>query len=102
MGELIRRMPWPGPEARDSVALLDREWLVTNGLGGYACGTISGAATRRYHGLLVAAHPAPLGRLMMLNHLTEQFRFANWTAVHVGGAERPGGTVDVSGADVLD
>ena len=41
--------------------LLDREWLVTNGLGGYASGTVSGAITRRYHGLLIAALPAPLG-----------------------------------------
>ena len=40
--------------------LLDREWLVTNGLGGYASGTVSGAVTRRYHGLLIAALPAPL------------------------------------------
>jgi predicted glycogen debranching enzyme len=49
---------------------LDDEWLVTNGLGGYASGTISGACTRRYHGVLIAALPVPLGRLMMLNHLS--------------------------------
>ncbi len=52
-------------------ALLEREWLVTNGLGGYASGTIGGAATRRFHGKLIAALPAPLGRMMMLNHLEE-------------------------------
>src|ERR1041385_5543050 len=52
-------------------ALLKREWLVTNGLGGYASGTISGACTRRFHGLLIAAMPAPLGRVMMLNHFEE-------------------------------
>ncbi len=46
-----------------------REWLVTNGLGGYASGTIGGTATRRFHGILIAAMPAPLGRTMMLNHL---------------------------------
>jgi predicted glycogen debranching enzyme len=85
----------------DLAGLLDREWLVTNGLGGYACGTISGAATRRYHGLLIAAHPAPLGRVMMLNHLTEQFRFPNWSTVVVGEAERAGGEGDVRGADIL-
>ena len=39
-----------------------REWLVTNGLGGYASGTVAGVVTRRYHGLLVASLPAPLGR----------------------------------------
>jgi predicted glycogen debranching enzyme len=48
----------------------DDEWLVTNGLGGYASGTVSGAVTRRYHGLLVAALPVPIGRLMMFNHLS--------------------------------
>ncbi len=56
----------PGPRPQP----LGDEWLVTNGLGGYASGTISGACTRRYHGLLIAALPIPLGRLMMLNHLS--------------------------------
>src|SRR5262245_13557080 len=46
------------------------EWLVTNGLGGYASGTMTGRATRRFHGYLVAALPAPRGRTMMLNHLS--------------------------------
>ncbi len=55
--------------------LLAREWLVTNGLGGYASGTVSGACTRRYHGLLIAALPAPLGRTVMFNHLAEEVRF---------------------------
>jgi predicted glycogen debranching enzyme len=45
------------------------EWLVTNGLGGYASGTVSGLVTRRFHGYLVAALPAPRGRTMMLNQL---------------------------------
>src|SRR5690606_3594167 len=51
-----------------------REWLVTNGLGGYASGTVAGVVTRRYHGLLIAALPAPLGRSVMLNHLLERVR----------------------------
>ena len=51
--------------------LFSREWLVTNGLGGYASGTIGGASTRRFHGHLVAALPAPHGRVMMFNHLEE-------------------------------
>lgn len=92
----VRRLTGP-----DATGQLDREWLVTNGLGGYACGTLCGVATRRYHGLLVAAHPAPLGRLMMLNHLTETFRLPDWTAVRVGGVERVGGTLDVHGVDLL-
>ncbi len=92
----VRRVP-----GKNLDAMLDREWLVTNGLGGYASGTVIGAATRRYHGLLIAAHAAPLGRVMAFNHLTEQFRFPGWSTVEVGGAERPGGTLEVHGADVL-
>ncbi|MBL8605463.1 MAG: glycogen debranching enzyme family protein [Myxococcales bacterium] len=48
-----------------------REWLVTNGLGGYAAGTLSGIATRRYHGLLVVATTPPRGRMVLLSHLDE-------------------------------
>jgi predicted glycogen debranching enzyme len=54
--------------------LISREWLVTNGLGGYASGTLAGPPTRRYHSLLVAALPAPLGRLALLAHLDERIR----------------------------
>ncbi len=57
----------PIPRAR--MTLATREWLVTNGLGGYASGTIAGVITRRYHGCLIAALPAPLGRMVMLSHV---------------------------------
>src|SRR5438034_9227153 len=81
--------------------LLTREWLVTNSLGGYASGTISGASTRRYHGLLVAAQPAPLGRLMMFNHLSEYVRLPDWRTVQFGGEERAGGELQLHGAAYL-
>jgi predicted glycogen debranching enzyme len=72
--ELVRRIRWdPTPEGRQSLTF--KEWLVTNGLGGYATGTVSGSVTRRYHGLLVAALPTPFGRTSMLNYLWEQLRF---------------------------
>ena len=48
-----------------------REWLVTNGIGGYACGTVAGLLTRHYHGLLVAALQPPLGRTLLLAKLDE-------------------------------
>ncbi|MBW4563837.1 MAG: amylo-alpha-1,6-glucosidase [Mojavia pulchra JT2-VF2] len=48
-----------------------REWLVTNGIGGYASGTVAGLLTRRYHGLLVAALKPPLGRTLLLAKLDE-------------------------------
>ena len=47
------------------------EWLETNGIGGFACSTISGANTRRYHGLLTAATRPPLGRVTMLSKFEE-------------------------------
>jgi len=50
----------------DLEAAIQREWLVTNGIGGYASGTVTGINTRRYHGLLVAALDPPLGRTVML------------------------------------
>jgi predicted glycogen debranching enzyme len=48
---------------------LRREWLITNGLGGYGSGTIAGCQTRRYHGLLIAADKPPVGRTLYLADL---------------------------------
>jgi predicted glycogen debranching enzyme len=56
----------------DLDALTKTEWLVTNGLGGYASGTIGGALTRVFHGYLISALQSPLGRTMMLNQLLEE------------------------------
>jgi predicted glycogen debranching enzyme len=53
-----------------------QEWLVTNGLGGYASGTLAGPSTRRYHAWLVAALPAPLGRMVLLTRLDERIGLA--------------------------
>ena len=55
----------------DLDAALRREWLETNGLGGFASSTIVGLNTRRYHGLLVAATKPPVGRIVMLSKLEE-------------------------------
>ena len=52
-------------------AALRREWLETNGLGGFASSTIVGLNTRRYHGLLVAALKPPVGRFVLLSKLEE-------------------------------
>ena len=52
-----------------------REWLVTNGLGGFASGTVAGTATRRYHGLLVAALQPPVKRTLLVNGLDESVRY---------------------------
>lgn len=59
----------------DRNSATSREWLVTNGIGGYASGTIGGALTRRYHGLLVAALNPPLGRTLLLTKLDEEVEY---------------------------
>ncbi|HEX5176329.1 MAG TPA: glycogen debranching enzyme N-terminal domain-containing protein, partial [Chthoniobacteraceae bacterium] len=86
MNALVRRIDLQNGE-HEPQELLRREWLLTNGLGGYASGTISGSVTRRYHGLLIAALPAPLGRIIMLNHLAEDLRLADGRRVQFGGEE---------------
>lgn len=95
-----RIMPWD-PQAPTRDILLSREWLVTNGLGGYASGTVSGAITRRYHGLLIAALPAPFGRMVMWSHISESLVFGEDDRVSLGAEERAGGQLDLHGADYL-
>ena len=56
-----------------------REWLVTNGIGGYASGTIAGGMSRKYHGLLMAALQPPVGRTQLVAWMDEIARY--------GGAE---------------
>ena len=53
----------------------NREWLVTNGIGGYASGAIANLLTRRYHGLLMAALNPPLGRTLLLAKLEEIVKY---------------------------
>jgi len=72
-----------------SLPPLRLEWLVPNGLGGYAAGTIAGAPTRRYHALLVAALPNPLGRVVMLNALREELWLPDGSAVRLDGLPVP-------------
>jgi predicted glycogen debranching enzyme len=64
-----------GPEICTDLATAEqREWLVTNGLGGFASGTIAGSATRRYHGLLFAALNPPAARTQLVAGLDEIVR----------------------------
>jgi predicted glycogen debranching enzyme len=97
---VTRSMSWDGAQTSREI-LLNREWLVTNGLGGYASGTVSGAITRKYHGILVAALPAPLGRVVMWNHVSEFLRFDDGEVVSLGAEERAGGQLDLKGAEYL-
>lgn len=62
---------------------LAREWLETNGIGGFASSTIVGLNTRRYHGLLVAATHPPVGRMVLLSKLEETL------ILKIGGRDFP-------------
>ncbi len=84
---LVRTIDLRSATARAAHAKLQNQWLVTNGLGGYASATISGAVDWRYHGLLIAALPEPLGRTLMFNHLAESLRFSDGRYVQFGGVE---------------
>src|SRR3954464_7218010 len=97
---VVRSMPWSSSEASREI-LLNREWIVTNGLGGYASGSVSGAITRKYHGILIAALPAPLGRMVMWSHVSEFLRFSEQDVVSLGADERAGGQLNLQGADYL-
>jgi len=58
---------------------LTKEWLVTNGLGGYASSTVLGVNTRKYHGLLVAAFNPPVNRWVLLTKLDENLQIKDET-----------------------
>lgn len=73
-----------------------REWLVTNGLGGYACGTVAGALTRRYHGWLVAAMPAPVVRVLLVPKIEETIRYDGMRAA-LSSDRWSDGTIDPQG-----
>src|SRR5262249_12051470 len=85
MESIIRRIQLKGATPEEVSHRLRQEWLLTNGLGGYASGSIAGEVTRRYHGLLIAALPAPWGRVVMLNHLAEALRFPDGRCLAFGG-----------------
>ncbi|MBP0001747.1 MAG: glycogen debranching enzyme family protein [Cyanobacteria bacterium SID2] len=97
--EVVRRTPFVN-FGRDICGHLDRaetrEWLVTNGIGGYACGTVPGMLTRHYHGLLVAALEPPLGRTLLLAKLDETATYLN-RSIELGTNRWADGTVSPSG-----
>jgi len=93
--DLVRRIERPRDREDDAISAGERpprrEWLVTNGLGGYASGTVAGVMTRRYHGLLIAALPAPLGRMVVLNHLLERVRLPDKRVIWLGDEDEVAG-----------
>ncbi|HNP31386.1 MAG TPA: amylo-alpha-1,6-glucosidase, partial [Nitrospirales bacterium] len=73
-----------------------REWLVTNGIGGFASGTVAGSLTRRYHGLLIAALKPPLGRTLLVSKLEETVEYQG-KIIQLSTNHWHGGTVAPTG-----
>lgn len=80
----------------------DREWLVADGCGGYAMGTVCGLRTRRYHGLLVPAVAGPSTRRLGLVALDPMLVLASGTSVRLGVHEWSGGAVAPAGHTFLE
>ncbi|MBV9241390.1 MAG: glycogen debranching enzyme N-terminal domain-containing protein [Acidobacteria bacterium] len=93
---MIRLRP---DECRDLAQSATREWLETNGIGGYASGTVAGPHTRRYHGLLVAATRPPLGRMALLSKFEEKL-IVDRTEYDLSANRYPG-TVNPKGYEYL-
>ncbi|MEA2636404.1 MAG: hypothetical protein QOH92_3171 [Chloroflexota bacterium] len=81
---------------------LQREWLATNGLGGYASGTVAAVNTRRYHGLLVAALNPPVQRMVLVAALEEWVRSDNGDMQALSAQEYWDGTVFPQGYRQLE
>ena len=100
MSDLVRSIHAPQDREDETIAAGERpprrEWLVTNGLGGYASGTVAGLLTRRHHGMLVASLPAPIGRVVMLNHLLERVRLPGQGVIWLGDED------EVAGPNAID
>ena len=78
-----------------------REWLLTNGIGGFAAGSVAGAATRRYHGLLVAALHPPVGRTLLVAKLDVAALYNDKTHA-LSSNEYADGTVDPHGYRLIE
>ncbi|MEV1286209.1 amylo-alpha-1,6-glucosidase [Micromonospora sp. NPDC049679] len=92
-----------GPQVcGDLAAGATREWLVPDGLGGYATGTVSGLRTRRYHGLLVVAGPTPAARRVGLVSLDPALTLPSGTEVRFGTHEWASGALDPTGFALLE
>ncbi|MGH7321501.1 MAG: glycogen debranching enzyme N-terminal domain-containing protein, partial [Candidatus Rokuibacteriota bacterium] len=86
-----------GREVCGTLAVAEsREWLATNGIGGFASGTVAGLLTRRYHGLLVAALKPPLGRTLVVATVEDQVEYRGVTRA-LSANRWADGTVDPQG-----
>jgi glycogen debranching enzyme len=95
------------PDCTDLEVSERREWLVTNGRGSYAMGTVAGTLSRRYHGLLIAALSPPVARRLVVPSVQFEVRYAGQTYAlatnrWASGAHAPEGWRLIDGFAVLD
>jgi predicted glycogen debranching enzyme len=79
-----------------------REWLLTDGAGGYAMGTVAGSLSRAYHGLLIAATEPPLGRTLLVGGLVEELTTSSGRTVALHSQRWADGAVDPRGFELLE
>jgi predicted glycogen debranching enzyme len=100
LDRLVRRVELPEDRNARARALIETEWLITNGIGGYSSSSLAGVITRRYHGILVAALPNLIGRMVMLNHVGEKISAGGVTTM-LNGEDRVGGKIDAEVAATI-
>lgn len=99
-GEFLSPVDFGGETCANLPTSESREWLVTNGLGGFASGTVAGLLTRRYHGLLIAALNPPLGRTLLVTKVDEISEYESKTFA-LGANRWAGGAIDPHGFDFI-
>lgn len=96
---VVREPTWSSDRDERVGQLLEREWLVALGNGGYASGSVGGVPRRRHHGLLIAGLPAPLGRTLTLSHLREELEVAEDETARLWGQHVAGAKPVLHGAE---
>jgi len=94
------RLPWN--HRRDWHDLRRHEWLVTNGLGGFASGSVLGIPTRRYHGYFIPNLAAPNGRTVLIPRLDDAVAGAGFGEIMLGGYQDKEGNLYSTGFEHLE
>jgi len=92
---------WGREISGDLTAAERREWLCTNGIGGFASGTVAGSLTRRYHGLLVAALDPPVGRTLLVAKVDDTVAY-DGAGASLATNRWAGGAIDPQGYRAIE
>src|SRR3989454_3560153 len=92
---------WGREICGDLPAAERREWLCTNGIGGFASGTVAGSLTRRYHGLLVAALDPPVGRTLLVAKVDDTVAY-DGAGASLATNRWAGGAIDPQGYRAIE